>query len=474
VSSSIAPVLTITAISTPQAIQPGETNNITWQTTSNAPVTATWLAWGSAPGTYTNSATAISTVSGVTSGTQPWVATLTAPQSVGTLYFAVFATSLGETFETPERTLPIEWVTPTGALSFSATPAATVPIGATGLTVPIVVGTPGTIASIFVRVDVTCPRRGDLAMSLVSPAGKTARLLVPSTDPTPDVFGTFGDTLTPADSLAMYAGDSMEGTWDLVVIDQTAGDTAVVNSATLLIQVQAQPSSGESLPDISAVPPYNLSIANVSSGRVLSFTNTTQNLGDGPLEFRAVTDPTTGDLQCVQRIYVATRSASGALSWQVSRDVPVGSMFFTDYSGVPRYHLDGFANYVLMDANLNTLETTDKASYCVDDSGLDYQDSSLPNYSPNRVYWCGMAMQGISVGHADTYAGGCSQQLLLTNQPDGVYYLVNELTQIFVEKGSDKVNNTAATKISIAGNTVTVLDQLDGPTFAALLSSAGK
>jgi subtilisin-like proprotein convertase family protein len=473
---SVAPVLTISAVSAPQDIQPGETNNITWQTTANAVVTETELVWGTVSGIYSNTVVAQSTVNGVSSGTQPWVATFTAPESQGTVYYEIIAKdALGESVQTEEASISVVWVTPTGAQVFAAAPGQSVSSAdANGVNVPIVVGAQGTVATVFVRVDIAVPHAGDLAISLQSPSGATARLQVASTDPTPNVFGTFGDTLTPTDSLALFAGTAMQGTWDLLVVDHAAGDVAVIQSASLLIQTQAPASAGESLPDLAPVPPYALSIANIGSGRVISFSNTVQNLGDGPLEFRGVTDATTGVLQCVQRIYSAIRTASGALEWQVVRDVPVGTMFFTDYSGVPRYHLDGFARYVLMDSSFNTLETTDKVSYCVDDGGLAYQDPSLPNYSADRVYWCGMQMQGISVGHADTYAGGCAQELLVTNQPDGVYYLVSEATTIFQEKDNDKINNNAATKIQLTGNTVTVLATYDGAAFAALQASAGK
>ncbi len=472
----MSPEVAVAHVSAPQSVQPGETLNLAWQTTSDAPIAAAALEWGTVSGSHPNTVTAHSTVSSVSSGTQPWVATFSAPESTGTVYYVVTArNTLGATATTSELQLPVQWVTPTGALAFETDPGTAIQGGAPAVSVPLVVTAQGTVAAAYVRVEISIPRRGDLALSLVSPSGTTARLLVPSTDPTPDVVGTFGDTLAAADSLGTFVGQDLGGTWQLVVSDQVAGETGVVHSVTLMIQPAATANGVEALPDLQPVPPYDLSVAVVDSGRLISFSNSVQNVGDGPLEFRPVTDPSTGVLQAVQRIYAASRDSSGNLQWQVVRDVPVGTMFFTDYGGVPHYNLDGFAHYSLLDASFNALETTDKVSYCVDDGGYAYQDPSLPNYNANRVYWCGMQAQGISVGHADTYAGGCAQELLLaSNEPDGVYYLVTESTSVFLEKNDDRVNNTAAVKIQIRGSTITVLETLDGATFAALKAAAGK
>jgi hypothetical protein len=108
--------VTITDLTGPRAMQPGESDNVTWQTTSNAPVTATALAWGSSPGSHPNAVTALSTGSLATSGMQPWAATLTAPASEGTVYYVITATtSLGVTTSTPERSFPVAWSAPSGA-----------------------------------------------------------------------------------------------------------------------------------------------------------------------------------------------------------------------------------------------------------------------------------------------------------------------------------------------------------------------
>jgi len=74
---------------------------------------------------------------------------------------------------------------------------------------------------LLVRVDVETPSRGDLQITLIAPDGTTRTLLAPSLDKVPDVHATFGLDAEPAESLAVFNGKTIAGTWTLVVRGST-------------------------------------------------------------------------------------------------------------------------------------------------------------------------------------------------------------------------------------------------------------
>ena len=95
-----------------------------------------------------------------------------------------------------------------------------------------------TIASVQVGVGITHPYQGDLVIDLVSPTATTVRLWDGTGGPADNLVGTFPFTLTPAQSLDAFAGESATGDWTLKVGDKFNTDAGTLNSWSLGIVCQ--------------------------------------------------------------------------------------------------------------------------------------------------------------------------------------------------------------------------------------------
>ncbi|MCP3977991.1 MAG: hypothetical protein GY716_01495 [bacterium] len=85
------------------------------------------------------------------------------------------------------------------------------------------------IANLSVAVDITHTYIGDLIVELISPAGTRVKLHDRSGGSSSNIVGTYGDDLTPAESLATFGGEAASGTWTLSVADQAGGDQGTLN-----------------------------------------------------------------------------------------------------------------------------------------------------------------------------------------------------------------------------------------------------
>ena len=80
-------------------------------------------------------------------------------------------------------------------------------------------------------VDISHTYRGDVVLSLSSPAGTEVSLKSNNgSDSAPDVIGIYPTTLAPLESLDNFVGESAKGTWTLSVSDVYEGDSGTVNS----------------------------------------------------------------------------------------------------------------------------------------------------------------------------------------------------------------------------------------------------
>ena len=105
------------------------------------------------------------------------------------------------------------------------------------VTSTISVTTPFTIESgdVIVPVDISHTWRGDVGISLTSPIGTSVILKTAmQTDSGQDVKGTYPDTLTPQQSLELFAGEEAFGIWTLDVNDAYNQDSGRLNSWGLI------------------------------------------------------------------------------------------------------------------------------------------------------------------------------------------------------------------------------------------------
>lgn len=175
-------------------------------------------------------------------------------------------------------------------------------------------------------------------------------------------------------------------------------------------------------PDLSPMPPLDLTLSETADGRtLLSFSTTYYNHGRGPLEL--VADPETRGLAedieriVFQRIYRPDGSY---------RDKNAGEFLW--HQEHLHYHFADFISYDLEAVrvegevpDLSGLKT--KSTFCIRD--ISKITLKLANAVPDAEYEiCGKELQGISVGWGDTYFFNYPDQNLdVSDLPPGTYKL---------------------------------------------------
>ena len=206
------------------------------------------------------------------------------------------------------------------------------------------------------------------------------------------------------------------------------------------------------MPDLITVAPFGFSLSGSKGGtttqRRLFFSNRIANIGNGPLELRAVNNPTTGLTDAFQEIYThtdtptsstSTTKAGGSAGSTAPKGEPTGSM--TLVSTIPvgtfafhpahnHWHFQDFARYELraIEADGSTgavLRTTDKVSFCIIDTSVHI--TTIPHFGMGHSHSCGQTTrQGMKVGYADTYVSTLPDQFIdITGVPDGTYRVVS-------------------------------------------------
>ena len=108
-----------------------------------------------------------------------------------------------------------------------------------GVTSQLTIDDARIIESIYVRVNIAHPLRGDLRIDLIAPDGTIVNLMQPSQDRGADVHATFGLNAQPVESLDVLRGRSAQGVWKLVVRDLRTRDAGILLSWDLVLQLDA-------------------------------------------------------------------------------------------------------------------------------------------------------------------------------------------------------------------------------------------
>ncbi len=140
------------------------------------------------------------------------------------------------------ETLSFNWFTGNRtALSFPSTTSSNIPdndpSGVSSVIDVSGVDTNGYIDNNFsINLDVSHTWRGDVKISLVSPAGTEVLLFdTHGDDSKQNIVGNFPNDLTPLESLSAFAGEDFNGSWTLKVIDEAAQDVGVLNSWSISV-----------------------------------------------------------------------------------------------------------------------------------------------------------------------------------------------------------------------------------------------
>jgi Bacterial Ig domain/Lysyl oxidase len=233
------------------------------------------------------------------------------------------------------------------------------------------------------------------------------------------------------------------------------------------------------LPDMKLlVPESQISIGtNAKTGvRQLQFTHVTWDAGTGPFEIDPDYDSATGQASFTQAIY---NSPSPGV-WQFDHSVPLAVTGTFDPPFDYRFPLSSFTlNQVNADGSVGSVVVSSpKTDFCI--TGDTYV-GGVPNtpaqtFIPQGNCKTPTKPLGWSVGWGDEYdQTDNGQPISLAGVPDGTYILQGIADPDHVLTESDPDNNVVDTKLTISGNSVTVLSQTSpvvSPPTVALTSPA--
>jgi len=224
------------------------------------------------------------------------------------------------------------------------------------------------------------------------------------------------------------------------------------------------PASAALLPDLRTLPPFELSVRNVSDGtRQLRFANEIVNARSGLLELYPAAQDCDGDGQlqdertAYQRVY---RDADGDGAFRRGIDTgytDLAAGCFAFHEAHNHWHFGEFARYQLwrFSGEWSLVSSSDKVSFCITDTR-----PVLPGLAGSPVspfYWsCDRdSIQGLSVGWSDVYDATLpGQSLDLTGVDDGRYCLWTVADPGDRLRETDETNNATGYWLDLAGSTV--------------------
>ena len=238
----------------------------------------------------------------------------------------------------------------------------------------------------------------------------------------------------------------------LVVIAATVGFVAWLGVASV---GRAEPSGDIHYPDLRTRVPSDLRITIESGKKLLRFSNTVYNFGDGPWELRPKHLANT-KTEMFQRLY--SHDANGK-PYLISETFVGISDFHRPHR---HWHVNDIALYQLFRdgaGSIGDLITgTSKTSVCIrDNASPEAGASSLEHFGWGGYSRCDKkAIQGLRVGYGDTYPWNIDgQSLAITGLADGCYWLRSTANPNGNFLESDTSNNSAAVRFSISGNDIT-------------------
>ena len=210
-------------------------------------------------------------------------------------------------------------------------------------------------------------------------------------------------------------------------------------------------------PDLVTQTPTGLRITtDKSTGqRLLKFSNTIANLGNGRFELRPQNDAGSGLTTAYQRLW--THDALG--DWSLYSEFPVGTFEFHALHN--HWHFGGFAKYELRNVapgggiGRRVAASSDKVSFCMVDTLP--VNLALEHAPGARVYQsCGLLpppnlnIQGISVGWSDSYGYSLpGQSIDITHVQSGTYWLVATADPNNTIVETNEANNAGAVLVTI-------------------------
>jgi len=236
------------------------------------------------------------------------------------------------------------------------------------------------------------------------------------------------------------------------VSDDAAGDANPIATVEPLAggapPATDPPDPAELLPDLQPMATRELYIEGEGDARVLRFSTTVLNDGQGPLELVGEHRPDEGIIVASQRTLLRDGSF---IQREVGRFV-----FHPEHA---HWHFQDFTLLELwtlgVDGEPGDLAlSTGKSTFCAVDEVPEAPDASEPAY-----FTCGDGVQGISAGWSDTYGAEIAgQELPLGALPDGEYVLKSVVDPVNRLAEADEDNNALTERVRIAGAGIAVIE----------------
>lgn len=136
------------------------------------------------------------------------------------------------------QTSNIDFSIPVGLgsdVSQTSSPALAIPDNnTTGVTDELTLSGAISGSSISVDMNITHTYRGDMTLTLTSPAGTSVIVQTSSNDSAADIIGIYPTTLAPANSLSAFDNEDHNGVWSLKLVDSGAVDLGTLNSWSVI------------------------------------------------------------------------------------------------------------------------------------------------------------------------------------------------------------------------------------------------
>lgn len=202
------------------------------------------------------------------------------------------------------------------------------------------------------------------------------------------------------------------------------------------------------LPDLQLMPTREAYIEVEGDGRVLRFSTTVLNAGEGPLELA-------GEHREAEGIIIAMQNTLLSDGSYARREVGR----FVYHPEHAHWHFEDFTLLEVWTADesgqpAELMLSTGKYTFCAVDEVPEFWNAAEPAY-----FTCGEGTQGISRGWSDTYGAEIpGQELALGALPDGEYVLKSAVDPANRLAETDDDNNVMTERVRITGAEISFID----------------
>ena len=256
--------------------------------------------------------------------------------------------------------------------------------------------------------------------------------------------------ITDEDGVAKFDIDIVEGQdhngGGGVIIDDAGGSSAAAGEAP------GQPPAGSTgpLPDLQALPAFNIDMENRRDRSRIEFAANIWSGGDSPLVVEGFRRPDEDTMDAYQYFYEDGEA--------VGRE-EVGTFEYDRRDGHLHWHFLQFARYGLRSIDTGEVVRSSKQSFCVvptDAIDLSLDRASWTTEEADLRTSCGgddalWIREVLPIGWGDTYSQVAGQAIPVTGLPNGRYWLEVEANPEGLLFESDMSNNVVQRKVILGG-----------------------